>query len=241
MNKATSDGKATGSTFWKNDQELFAIIRKELYTAVVGDIMDKLGLLCQFLPPQIQPLEDKMCVVGRAMTVLEADIPENPTDKRNGEFMKPFGLMLEALDDLKSGEVYVCTGASPSYALWGELMSTRAKMLGATGAVVNGYSRDKKGILKLDFPTFSYGNYAQDQAPRGKVIDFRVPLKMGEVTINPGDIVIGDMDGVCIVPAEAAAEVFGQAIEKARGEKIVQKKIQEGMSAKKAFETYGIM
>jgi regulator of RNase E activity RraA len=120
-------------------------------------------------------------------------------------------------------------------------MSTRAKMLGAAGAVVNGYSRDNKGILKLDFPTFSYGNYAQDQAPRGRVIDFRTTVKMGEVLIHPGDIVIGDMDGVCIVPANASYDVFNLAIEKARGEKIVQKKIQEGMSAKQAFETYGIM
>jgi regulator of RNase E activity RraA len=241
MKKAGAGIRSMDGFFWKNDQELFSIIRKELYTAVIGDIMDKMGFLCQFLPPQIQPLEGKMRVVGRAMTVLEADILPDPADKVGEDFKKPFGLMLDALDDLKAGEVYVCTGASPSYALWGELMSTRAKMLGAAGAVVNGYSRDKKGILKLDFPTFSYGNYAQDQGPRGKVIDFRVPLKMGEVLINPGDMVIGDMDGVCIVPANAATEVFGMAIEKARGEKIVQKKIQEGMSARQAFETYGIM
>ena len=149
--------------------------------------------------------------------------------------------MLDALDDLKPGEIYVCTGSSPTYALWGELMSTRAKILGAAGAVVNGYSRDKKGILQLNFPTFSYGNYAQDQAPRGKVIDFRIPVTMGEVVINPGDIVVGDMDGVCVVPGNAVTEVFSLAIEKARGEKMVQKKIQEGMSAKMAFDTYGIM
>jgi regulator of RNase E activity RraA len=241
MKKAGAGIRSMDGFFWKNDQELFSIIRKELYTAVIGDIMDKMGFLYQFLPPQIQPLEGKMRVVGRAMTVLEADIVQDPADKGGEDFKKPFGLMLDALDDLKAGEVYVCTGASPSYALWGELMSTRAKMLGGAGAVVNGYSRDKKGILKLDFPTFSYGNYAQDQGPRGKVIDFRVPLKMGEVLINPGDMVIGDMDGVCIVPANAATEVFGLAIEKARGEKIVQKKIQEGMSAREAFETYGIM
>jgi regulator of RNase E activity RraA len=120
-------------------------------------------------------------------------------------------------------------------------MSTRASVLGAAGAVVNGYSRDTKGILAVDLPVFSYGSYAQDQAPRGKVIDFRVPLKMGEVLVNPGDVVVGDMDGVCIVPAGAVKEVFRLAIEKARGEKIVQAKIREGMSAREAFETYGIM
>jgi len=238
-----SDGKLKmiQQPLWKNDQELFGIVRRELYTAVIGDVMDKLGLLHQFLLPQIQPLEANMLIAGRAMTVLESDVCEDEADKCSAVLKKPFGLMLNALDDLKFGEVYVCSGASPSYALWGELMSTRAKMLGAVGAVVNGYSRDNKGILKLNFPTFSYGNYAQDQAPRGKVIDFRVPIKIGEVLVNTGDIVIGDIDGVCIVPATAVTEVFGLAIEKARGEKNVQIKLQKGMSAKQAFEIYGIM
>lgn len=225
---------------WDTEDELFHLVRKELYTAVVGDIMDKLGLLHQFLPPQIKPLRDDCFVIGRAMPVLEADVFSDAAN-HNPVLKKPFGLMLEALDDLKKNEVYICTGASPTYALWGELMSARAKKLGAAGAVVDGYSRDTHGILKIDFPTFSYGRYAQDQAPRGKVIDFRVPLEIKGVRVNPGDIVLGDIDGVCIIPREAEEEVFHLAIEKARGEKMVQKKIEEGMSAKEAFETYGIM
>ncbi|WP_029985730.1 RraA family protein [Pedobacter jeongneungensis] len=229
-------------TEWKNDYELFEIIRTELYTAVIGDIMDKMGLLHQFLPPQIQPLHPDMFIAGRAMPVLEADVLEcGPYESSNPVLKKPFGLMLEALDDLKKNEVYICTGASPDYALWGELMSTRAQILGAAGAVVDGYSRDTKGILHLNFPSFSYGNYAQDQAPRGKVIDFRVPIEIKGVLINPGDIVVGDLDGVCIVPKQHEAEVVSLSLEKARGEKMVQKKILEGMSAKEAFEKYGIM
>lgn len=228
------------TAFWKNDDELFSIVRNELYTAVVGDIMDKLGLLHQFLSPKIQPLRDDMFVVGRAMTVLEADVVSN-SSSNNPVLNRPFGLMLEALDDLKKNEVYVCTGSSPSYALWGELMATRAQILGAAGAVVDGYSRDTKGILELNFPSFSYGRYAQDQAPRGKVIDFRVPIEMNGVRINPGDIILGDIDGVCVVPKEAEEEVFRLAIEKARGEKMVQKKIQEGMSTVDAFAKFGIM
>lgn len=227
---------------WENDDELFSIIKKELYTAVVGDIMDKMGFLHQFLPPQIQPLKDTMSLVGRAMTVLEADtFEELSIGSANPIMAKPFGLMLEALDDLKKNEVYICTGSSPTYALWGELMSARAMQLGAAGAVVNGYSRDTNGILELNFPTFSYGRYAQDQGPRGKVIDFRVSIEMNSVRINPGDIIIGDMDGVCVVPKAIEEEVFSRAIEKARGEKTVHKAILNGMSAKEAFEKYGIM
>lgn len=227
---------------WKDDEELFGFIRKELYTAVVGDIMDKMGLQHQFLPPQIRPLKEEMMLVGRAMTVLEADCFEELSPGSQNPLMdKPFGLMLEALDDIKPGEVYICSGSSPAYALVGELMLTRIKMCGGTGAVVNGYSRDTKGIYDVDLPVFSYGPYSQDQAPRGKVIDFRVPIEMNGVRINPGDIIVGDIDGVCVVPQSVEKEVFARSLEKARGEKTVLKAIQEGMSAVEAWDKYGIM
>lgn len=227
---------------WQSDEELFGLARRELFTAVVGDVMDKLGLLRQFLPPNIQPLRTDMVAIGRAMTVLEADaFAEKATSSVNPLAAKPFGLMLEALDDLKPNEIYICTGASPRYALWGELMSTRALKLGAAGAVLDGYSRDTNGILALNFPTFSYGRYAQDQGPRGKVIDFRVPLEIGQVRILPGDIVFADLDGVCVIPQQAEEEVFVRALEKARGEKLVRKAIEGGMSATEAFATFGIM
>lgn len=230
-------------TTWKSDDEMFASIRRELFTAVVGDIMDQMGLLQQFLPPAIQPLREDMVVIGRAMTVLEADVVGTSAyrGRAGGTMGRSFGLMLEALDDLKTNEVYVCTGASPTYALWGELMSTRARILGAAGSVVDGYSRDTDAILKMGFPTFSYGRYAQDQAPRGKVVDFRVPIEMGGVLIHDGDIVFGDIDGVCVVPRAAEEEVMRRALEKARGEKLVRKAIEGGMSARLAFDTYGIM
>ena len=183
-----------------------------------------------------------MLVAGRAMTVLEADVCENSANSGANPLLKrSFGLMLDALDDLQEDEVYICSGSSPNYALWGELMSARAMQCKAAGAVVNGYSRDTKGILALDFPCFSYGPYAQDQAPRGKVIDYRVPIAIGKVSINTGDMVIGDIDGVCIVPREIEEEVFTRALEKARGERIVLKKIQEGMRSREAFDKYGIM
>ena len=227
---------------WNSDEELFALAKRELFTAVVGDVMDKRGLLHQFLPPRLQPLRDDMVAIGRAMPVLEADVfAEAETNSHNPAMAKPFGLMLEALDDLQPNEIYICTGGSPRYALWGELMSTRAMKLGAAGAVVDGYSRDTFGILQLGFPTFSSGRYAQDQGPRGKVLDFRTAIEIEGVRVNPGDIVFGDVDGVIIIPREAEEEAFTRAIEKARGEKVVQKAIEDGMSACEAFATFGIM
>jgi regulator of RNase E activity RraA len=227
---------------WKNDEELFNLARQELFTCVVGDVLDKLERYHQFLPPQIQPLRSDMVVIGRAMPVLSVDVfVEKLAGTANPLMAKPFGLMLEALDDLKPGEVYLNTGSSPRNALWGELMSTRAMKLGAAGAVLDGYTRDTTGILQLNFPTFSWGRYGQDSAPRYKVVDFRLPVEIGQVRVQPGDIIFGDIDGVVLVPRELEDEVFRRALEKARGEKKVRTAIEDGMSACEAFAKYGIM
>ncbi len=227
---------------WKNDKELFKIAKDELFVALVGDILDKMGFLHQFLPPIIKPIQPEFVVIGRAMPVLEADVfQEESKDSKNPILKKPFGIMFEALDDLKEDEVYICSGSSPNFALWGGLMSTRALKLKAAGAVLNGWSRDTSEILKLNFPTFSYGGFAQDQGPRGKVIDYRVPIEIEGVRIHPGDIVYGDRDGVLIVPQNTVEEAFTGAIEKARGEQLVKKALEEGMSTVDAFEKFGIM
>lgn len=227
---------------WSSEEELFQSARSELFSAVIGDVMDKLGFLHQFMPPSIVPLQRDMVVCGRAMTVLEADFFEEITEgSHNPIAAQPFGLMLDALDDLKTNEVYVCTGGSPRYALWGELMSVRATKCGAVGAVVNGYSRDTRAVLALDFPTFSHGSYAQDQGPRGKVVDYRIPIQVGDVRVLPGDIVFGDLDGVCVVPQAAEREVFTRAFDKARKEQVVRKALEEGLSSREAFRKYGIL
>jgi regulator of RNase E activity RraA len=225
---------------WKDDQELFRLMREELFTAVVGDVMDASGLIHQFLPPEIKPLRGDTVLVGRAMPVLVVDCTDQTVADQDAE--APFGVMMDALDDLKQGEVYICTGSSPHYALWGELMTTRAMMLGASGAVLDGYSRDTNGILRLNFPTFSHGPYAQDQANRGRVMDFRCPISFANgVQVRPGDLVFGDLDGVVVVPTEDEREVVHEALEKVRGENAVRKALEEGMSAREAFDRYGVM
>ncbi len=232
----------SAAKLWNSDDELFALIQRELFTCVVGDVMDKLDLQHQFLPPQIGPLRPDMVVIGRAMPVLSVDVfKERVAGTSNPLMDKPFGLMLEALDDLRANEIYVNTGSSPRNALWGELMSTRARILGARGAVLNGYVRDTNAILHMGFPTFAFGSYGQDSAPRYKVVDFRVPIELGSVRIRPGDLLFGDIDGVLVVPVEAEHQVFTKALEKARGEKLVRKAIEAGSSAVDAFAKFGIM
>ena len=217
---------------WQNDEELMALIQTELYTAVIGDILDGHDYTHQFLPPEIQPLAPDMLLVGRAMPVLEANVFDSKD---------PYGLMFAALDDLKPGEIYVASGASARYAMWGELMSTAARARGATGALLNGYIRDTKGILEMQFPVFCVGRYAQDQKGRGRVIDYRVEVEIGEVRIQSGDMVIGDIDGVVVVPRPVEVEIFNAALEKARAEKVIKTELEQGMLAAVAFKKYGIL
>jgi regulator of RNase E activity RraA len=225
-----------------NDDILFATLREKLFTAVVGDVLDKMGYRRQFLPQAISPLRPDMRVVGRAMPVLEADVFDEVSDASRGPLRdRPFGLMLEALDDLKPNEIYVATGASFRYALWGELMSTRATHLMAAGAILDGFVRDAAGIEALSFPTFCRGVYAQDQGPRGKVIDFRTTVEIEGVRISPGDLIFGDREGVMIIPSSVEQQAVSAALDKASTENRVAIAIRGGMSAREAFERFGVL
>jgi regulator of RNase E activity RraA len=229
------------TALWQTDAELFALARRELFVAAVGDVLDKLGFQHQFLDPRLKPIDPSMIIIGRAMPVLEADYFVERQPGNNPLSDKPFGLMLEALDDLGRDEVYVCAGSSGPYALWGGLMSTRARHCGAAGAVVHGFHRDTNEILALAFPVASFGSYAQDQGPRGKVLDWRVPIETDGVRIKPGDVIYADRDGVLVVPADVVEAAFAGAIEKVRGEQKVLTALQNGMSSAEAFRLFGVM
>jgi regulator of RNase E activity RraA len=120
-------------------------------------------------------------------------------------------------------------------------MSVRALHLGAAGAVLDGYLRDSREILALGLPVASRGCYAQDQGPRGKVMDYDVPLEIGQVRIHPGDIIFADCDGILCVPRAVEADVIAASLEKVRGEDAVRRALETGMSTVDAFAKFGIM
>jgi len=226
----------------RGDGELFTVLRERLFTAVVGDVLDVMGHRRQFLPAGIAPLAPKTRIAGRAMPVLEADVfCDGDPDAGGPLAAKPFGLMLEALDDLRPNEIYIATGASLRYALWGGLMSTRATHLKAAGAILDGYVRDADEIEALGFPVFCRGLYAQDQGPRGKVIDFRTTIEIEGVRIAPGDLLFGDREGVIVIPREAEQEAIERALQKASTENAVAVAIRGGMSACEALAKFGVM
>lgn len=232
---------------WKNDEEMFALMKERLYTPVIGDILDQMGYPHQFLPAEIRPLaamvpvqayvddtepDNRLKLAGYACTVLENDV--------YGEPKKPFGLLTEALDQLQPNEIYVATGAHNS-ALWGELLTVTAKKRGAVGAVLDGYTRDTPQVLGINWPVFAKACWAQDSSVRTCVCDFRCTIEVGQVTIHDGDLVFGDIDGVLIIPKEVHEEVLEKALEKAAGEKIVRRAIEDGMSSTDAFARFGIL
>ena len=216
----------------KEDKIFLEQIKKELYTPVVGDILDGMGYYHQFLPQPIQPAKEGMKLAGRAMPVLMTDV-YGPK--------KPFGLLTEALDQLEEGEIYLAGGGAMRCAYWGELLTATARTRGAYGAVIDGYHRDTPQMLAQDYPVFSRGRYAQDSGVRTQVADYRCRIEVGNVAVEPGDLIFADLDGVLVIPQAVEREVIERAWEKARGEKTVRKAIENGMSATEAFRIYGIL
>lgn len=218
---------------WNNDTELFQLIKTTLYTPVVGDILDQLGKYHQFLSPQIRGITSDMKLAGRAMPVLHMDV--------YGPQEKPFGKLTEALDQLQPGEIYLAGGGLKRCAYWGEILTATSKTRGAVGAVIDGYHRDTPQVLEQNWPVFSWGSFAQDSSVRTAVVDYRIPIEIEKVLVNPGDLVFGDVDGVLIIPQSMEEEVITLALEKARGEKVVRAAIEDGMTSTQAFEKFGIL
>lgn len=232
---------------WKNDAEMFSLMKEKLYTPVVGDILDQMGYRHQFLPAAIRPLvsqvpmsyyvkddasNNRLKVAGFACPVLENDVYFDPK--------KPFGYMTEALDQLQPNDIYIATGAHHS-ALWGELLTASAKARGAVGAVLDGYTRDTPQVLEQNFPVFCTGTWAQDSSVRTYVFDYRCDIEIGQVTVHNGDVVFGDVDGVLVIPKEIMNEVIERALVKASTEKTMRKAVENGMLVTDAFAKFGVL
>lgn len=216
-----------------SDVEVFEIILERLYTAVLGDILDREGLFHQFLPQPIKPVMPAHRLVGRAMPVRIATVA--------GPQKQPFGRMTEALDSLKANEVYLATGGAMDCAAWGEIMTATARVRGAAGAVIDGYHRDTVRVLEQDWPVFSRGSFAQDAGVRSIVTDFRCAVEIEGVHVEPGDLIFADVDGVLVIPQQIERRVIAMGIEKVAGEKVVWREIESGATSTAVFDRYGIL
>jgi regulator of RNase E activity RraA len=215
------------------DRERFAVVRTYLHTPAIGDVLDASGHCRQFLAPGLRAVVPGMTVVGRAMPVLIAEV--------HGEQSHPFGKLTEALDALQPGDVYLARAHGVPCASWGEIMTNAAIARGAVGAVIDGYHRDTARLLDLDFPVFSRGAYGQDARVRSAVLDYRVPIDVDGVHVDPGDLIVADYDGAVVIPASIEFDILELALAKVSTEDIVRSEIVAGMTSTDAFATFGVL
>jgi regulator of RNase E activity RraA len=219
---------------WNNETELFEMMEDKLYAAVISDALDQVGYRNQTMHHKIRPLYMEAVAVGRAMPVLCVDVYEVPD--------QPYQMEIAAVDSLKPNDVLVCsTNYSTRNCFWGELLSTAARVRGARGAIVEGFIRDIKQIIEMQFPVFMTGISPVDSSGRGDVIAYNVPIECGGVKVNPGDIVFGDYDGVVVIPQKVENKVIEAALEKVSGENRTRDELLKGSTLKAVYDKYGIL
>lgn len=216
---------------WKNDKELFQIMKEELYSGVLLDMIDTLGHYNQYLPREIQSMRPGDVIVGRAYPTVICDV--------YGPQEKPLGELTSAVDNIKEDEIYIVTGGNYRCCYFGEIMTATIKSKGAVGAIIDGYHRDTNFVLEQDFPVFSRGRDARGSGHRNLVIRYRVPVDIGGVWIEPGDLIFADIDGVVVIPKKIEEEAVTISLDKVRSEKDIRIAIEGGMSAVDAYDKFG--
>ena len=210
-----------------------------LYTAVVSDILDGLGHRDHTLDPAIRLLSgaagaSDVVVAGWANPFLVAEAGEIPAEPYTGE--------IAALDDLAAGEVVlVAAGGSARAACWGELFSTAARARGARGAVIDGSCRDQRRIMGMGYPVWCRGGLPLDCKGRTAVTGWRQPAVVGGLLVQPGDLVVADVDGVVVVPAGLAPEVVQRAAQKAEKENGLRDALAQGSTLRDAYDRFGVL
>lgn len=218
--------------------ELWAKLTAKSYVAAVCDILDSLGYRQQAMHHRLRPLlpdRERCGFIGKARTVrwMEADYE----DKQN-----PYGLEIAAIDALNPGDVVVhSTDFAGTNAPWGELMSTAAQYRGAVGCVCDSQIRDCLKIIELNFPVYYTGIRPLDSMGRGRVMAYDVPVRCGDVLVNPGDTVFADFDGIVVIPEKVLPEVVEQACFKAEQESRSREELKAGKTLREVFDKYGVL
>ena len=178
-----------------------SIVNTKLNTSVIGDILDT-----HRPHPPVPAAENP--------PMSPAHAPCRPGHARRwsttcyGPQKKPFGYLTEALDQLEPGEVYSRRESFNQAAMWGEILTATSQQRGAVGAVVDGYHRDTAQVLERNFPVFSWGTTGRIPRSARPSPTSAPRSRSAGCCVTPGDLVIGDIDGVLIVPQEVEAEVI---------------------------------
>lgn len=207
-------------------------LRKNLYSGVLCDVMDGMGYRNQGIGNKIMPLKDDTVIFGPAFTSVANvvySMPENPLTAQ-----------CKIVDQLGEGEIYVLvTRGNYNCAVFGELFATAVKQRKGAGVLLDGYARDLKAIKEMDFPLFYAGRDPKTSKGRTEINECQIPVIMDGVTICPGDIIFGDIDGVAVIPKAIADEVFEKAINTMKSEDKVRQGLINGASLEKVYAENG--
>jgi regulator of RNase E activity RraA len=204
---------------------------EQLYTGAISDVLREFALLDQALPGHIKPLRPERTVAGLAFTVKSA-----PNVKITGEMT----FRTQMLTELPKNTIVTWdTSGDEKATLWGGVMTATAVGLGVKGAVIDGGIRDTHQILEKDFPVFYKHRIPNGSLGRCLITHYQVPIKIGDVVIKPVDVVLGDIDGVVIVPRDIAFDVLVRAEEIKSNEKKIFSWVAEGQTIHQITEKGG--
>ncbi|KJL27085.1 RraA family protein [Microbacterium azadirachtae] len=168
---------------------------RELGTATVSDALDKLRRPGSLLG--LAPLADGQRMVGRAFTV------------RYVSAQVPAGTVGDFIDQVEPGQVVVLDNdARVDCTVWGDILTAVAHHRGIAGTVIEGVCRDTHRALSIGYPIYSRGRFMRTGKDRVEVAEEQGPVTIGGVTVRPGDILLGDSDGVVVIPQDCEAEVL---------------------------------
>ena len=217
-------------TFPIPDEELLARF-EELYTGAVNDVLREFCLLNQALPNRIVPLREYQTVAGFAFTVKSA-----PNAMISGEME----FRTQMLDSMHENSFVIWdTSKDEKATLWGGVMTATAKGKGVKAACIDGGIRDTHQILEADFPVFYKYRTSNGSLGRCLITHFQIVLQIDDVTIKPGDVLLGDIDGMLVVPRDIAYEVLVRAEEIRENEKKIFGWVKDGETVRSITEKGG--
>lgn len=209
-------------------------LRQIFSAALTSDCLDNLGYPNQVLASDIEMISGAGVMMGYAFGVELAVVDIAPA--------VPYVGLLAALDAIGKDQVYVTpSGRLRRAALWGELLSTACAFKGVAGALTDGPVRDVTRMRALGFKVFGVETSPLDINSRYEVVAHNVPCLIDGVTINPGDLIVADVDGVAVIPVALIDEVVRRVVEKNSGEGQFRKAVREGMSPSAAFAKFGVL
>ncbi len=201
-----------------------------IYVAAIADVLDDRGMWHQVMSEEIQGLRLSDRLVGVAHTALGG--PERSTDRS-------IRLGAKMIDGLRPYEVAVFDCSDDrTVGHWGELLANGAVARGARGAVIDGGVRDTAALLDMNFPVFHRFRSARDAKGRWNVVDIQQPVVCGGVRVCPGDIVVGDSDGVVVVPRDIAVDVLVEAERTVEVEAEIRGRVRAGESVGELYMAY---